>query len=142
MFHVNKAKNVQTLILGVFSLLIIIVGLHIWFTTKSLLRIEDGYQAVFLTNGQVYFGEIVKQNRHEVYLTHVYYLQVQQPLQDTPNQGKDIPVQPDLSLVKLGNELHAPKDAMFINRDHIVFIENLKDDSKVVKAIESHQQTQ
>src|ERR1700743_2242299 len=35
------------------------------------------YQAVFLTNGQVYFGKLANLNNKYVTITDVYYLQVQ-----------------------------------------------------------------
>jgi len=43
----------------------------------------------------------------------------------------------DLSLIKLGEELHGPEDMMVIRRDQVFFGENLKNDSKVVKAIQA-----
>ncbi len=89
-------------------------------------------QAVFLTNGQVYFGYVSHSEAQYTLLKDIYYLQVQQPLQ--PPSGKD-QQQPQISLVKLGNELHGPKDEMRINRDQILFFEDMKDDSKVNQAI-------
>ena len=89
------------------------------------------YQAVFLTNNQVYFGKLAEQDRANVTLTDIFYLQVTQPLQ--PSQPN-----PNVTLVKLGNELHGPMDWMKINRDHILFIENLRPDSQVVKGIEKY----
>lgn len=96
----------------------------------------EGYQAVFLTNGQVYFGKISSMTATDVTLEDIYYLQVQQQNIQPPaeQQGQ----QPQLSLVKLGNELHGPQDKMIINRDHVLFWENLKDDGRVVKAISDH----
>lgn len=90
-----------------------------------------GWQAVFLSNGQVYFGNISKMSPEIITLEKIYYLQTSGPLQ----AGGDQQAQ-DLALVKLGSELHGPTDAMMINRDQILFIETLKSDSKVVKAIE------
>lgn len=102
---------------------------------------EAGYQAVFMTNGQVYFGHF--SNIRGVYaeLTDVYYLQVQQPVQpaDTKTKATD---QSQVSLTKLGNELHGPKDRMHISRDQILFWENLKDDSTVVRAINQYKTKQ
>lgn len=89
------------------------------------------YQAVFLTNNQVYFGKLVKLNDGYAVLTDIFYLQVSQPLQ--PSQPN-----PNVTLVKLGNELHGPVDRMEINRDQILFIETLKADSQVVKGIEKY----
>jgi hypothetical protein len=41
----------------------------------------------------------------------------------------------NINIVKLGGELHGPTDEMRINRDTVLFIEDLKSDSKVVSAI-------
>lgn len=101
------------------------------------------WQAVFLTNGQVYFGKISKETSSTLVLSEIYYLQVTQPLQRSGDQNENAQGQNELALVKLGNELHGPKDEMRINKDHVLFTENLKDESKVVKAIEdSKAQTQ
>ena len=100
------------------------------------------YQAVFLSNGQVYFGRASNRNSTYVTLRDVYYLQVNQVLQ--PVEGKKEPQQQQaLSLAKLGiSELHKPKDEMFINRDHILFIEDLESDSQVVQAIARYKESQ
>ena len=93
------------------------------------------YQAVFLTNGQVYFGKLASTNNQWTTLTDIYYLQVQKAVQPADqSQSADQKV----SLVKLGNELHGPNDEMKINRDQILFWENLKNDGKVVQAIDKY----
>lgn len=92
---------------------------------------KDRMQAVFLNGGQVYFGHIKALNNKYVGLTDIYYLRVSQQVQ--PKQGEQS--QQDISLVKLGCELHGPQDQMLINRDQIVFWENLKDDGQVAKAV-------
>jgi hypothetical protein len=76
-------------------------------------------------------------------LKDIYYLQVvQQPgLQgsgQTPEQQQQQQAQPQISLVKLGNELHGPVDEMKISRSQILFFENMKEDSQVVSAIKSY----
>lgn len=93
------------------------------------------YQALFLTNGQVYFGKLSGVTKDYVKLTDIYYLQVQQTVQPGSN---DTNKQPQVSLAKLGSELHGPEDVMHISRDQVLFWENLKDDSKVVSAIKDH----
>ncbi len=84
----------------------------------------NGYQAVFLTNQQVYFGKLKEINANFFSLTDIYYLK-------DPSGG-------DTSLVKLGNELHGPKDYMYIPKGQVLFIENLKDSSQVVQAIHKY----
>ncbi|HTH72159.1 MAG TPA: hypothetical protein VL737_02240 [Candidatus Pristimantibacillus sp.] len=91
-------------------------------------------QAVFLTNGQVYFGKIKSVNSKFVDLRGIYYLNVNQQVQ--PNQGQQQQQQSSISLVKLGCELHGPLDQMVINRDQVTFWENLKDDGQVAQAIQ------
>lgn len=92
------------------------------------------WQAVFLTNGQVYFGKLEGLSGDFVKLEEIYYLQLAQAPQ--PSDQKEKQQQPaQVSLVKLGNELHGPEDAMTINRNQILFVEDIKPESKVVEAI-------
>ena len=104
-------------------------GQQIWFASKV-----KGYQAVFLTNGQVYFGHLSVSGRW-LKLTSIYYLNVPQSTQTTDQQLKQTQQKPEL--IKLGNELHGPEDVMYIEKDKVLFWENMKDDSQVVKAINS-----
>ncbi|HMQ01758.1 MAG TPA: hypothetical protein PKD79_01665 [Candidatus Doudnabacteria bacterium] len=100
----------------------------------------SGYQAVFLTNGQVYFGKLSDMNANYATLIDIYYLQVTQPpLQGSAEEGQTIEQQPQLSLVKLGQELHGPDDLMKINRDHILFYEDIKESGRVMEAIREYQ---
>jgi hypothetical protein len=94
----------------------------------------DKYQAIFLNSqdGQVYFGKMSVYNRDLYQLTDIYYVRVENPIQP---EGANQPAQPNISLAKLGNELHGPQDAMFIRRDQVLYWENLKDDGQVVTAI-------
>jgi hypothetical protein len=102
--------------------------------SESDLIQEDKYQAVFLDSqdGQVYFGKLDIYNEELYRLVDIYYVRVENPIQP---EGANQPVQPNISLAKLGNELHGPQDAMFIRRDKVLYWENLKDDGQVVTAI-------
>jgi len=104
--------------------------------SRSLSKSE--WQAIFLDNGQVYFGKVEGELANPVVLKDIYYLQVVQPLQQVGEGQTPAPAQPQLSLVKLGNELHGPMDEMRINREHVLFVEDLKPDSKVVDAIHQY----
>jgi hypothetical protein len=103
-------------------------------TSETDLIQTDKYQAIFLNSqdGQVYFGKLEVFNRDIYKLTDIYYVRVENPIQP---EGANQPAQPNISLAKLGNELHGPQDAMFIRRDQVLYWENLKDDGQVVKAI-------
>ncbi len=95
------------------------------------------YQAVFLSNNMVYFGKLSNVNDEYVKMTNIFYLQVQgQQNGQTQNNTSQ---QPQLSLTKLGNELHGPEDSMYINKKEILFWENLKPDGKVSQAILDYQ---
>jgi hypothetical protein len=84
-------------------------------------------QAVFLNNGQVYFGKITALNQNFVALSDIYYLRIVQQVQ--PEQGAQTEAQGEPILVKLGCELHRPENSMVINRDQVTFWENLKDEN-------------
>lgn len=89
------------------------------------------YQAVFLNNGQVYFGSIVKINSQFLDLQSVYYL-----TQNTAATANGTAATGDYTLVKLGcQQIHNPADQMVINRDQVSFWENLEDSGKVVTSI-------
>ncbi len=92
--------------------------------------------AVFLTNGQVYFGKMSGENSRYLVLRDVYYLQVAQGTTgDKAVNAKD----PQITLIKLGDELHGPTDEMRINREQILYVEGMKDQSKVAEAITQYQ---
>lgn len=94
----------------------------------------NAYQALFLTNGQVYFGHLSNLNGKYVTITDIYYLQVQQNLQ----QGSGGNTNSQVSLAKLGSELHGPEDKMHVASEQVLFWENLKSDSKVTQAIDAY----
>lgn len=85
------------------------------------------YQGVFLTNNQSYFGKLTFEPGFYV-LRDVHYLQ-QTKVDTKEKKGTEI------KLIKLGDEVHGPTDAMYIEPYSVLFWENLKDDSKVSKAI-------
>jgi len=94
---------------------------------------NNQYQAVFLNdaNGQVYFGSLEVFNDKFYVLSDIFYVRVEQVQPETSAAA----AAQNISLAKLGNELHGPEDAMYIARDKVLFWENLKDDGKVVTAI-------
>ena len=112
-----------------------IVMLTRMISTTSAVK-SSGYQAVFLTNNMVYFGKITDISSEYVKLSDIFYLQVQG---DQSKTQANSTTQPQLSLTKLGGELHGPEDTMYINRKEILFWENLKADGKVTQAIKDYQ---
>jgi hypothetical protein len=96
---------------------------------------NDKFQAVFLNGGQVYFGKVANLNNKYLQLEDIYYLRVNQQVQPSEEGQAPVSGDGDISLVKLGCELHGPEDEMLINREQVVFWENLKDDGQVAQAV-------
>lgn len=136
------ASKLLVVVLMVAGLLVVsALAVGIWRSVNNTGLIKTGqYQAVFLDNGQVYFGKLDRLNNPYVELTDIYYLQVDQQVQ--PDQSDQDAPQQQISLAKLGNELHGPEDKMFINPGKIVFWENLKTDGQVTQAIIEFQNTE
>lgn len=105
---------------------------------SSVASTIDGgkYQAVFFTNGQVYFGKLSSVNGEYMSLKNVYYLQNKSGTNDesSPQSAKKQDSS-DMELIKLGNEVHGPEDQMVIAKDQILFFENLKPEGTVSKTI-------
>ena len=114
-------------------------------SAKNFGRLSDWadfskYQAVFLTNGQVYFGKVTDANSQTLILEDIYYLRSAGNLQTSDAKNSTTTSETDnFSLVKLGNELHGPEDKMSINLSQVLFVEDLKADSKVVEAIRAYE---
>ncbi len=92
------------------------------------------WQAVFLTNNQVYFGKLVNYDNAYVTLSDVYYLRTASDLDQSGGSS--------LNLIKLGGELHGPEDIMYIPKSTVLFWENMKPTSQVVETITSSQSQQ
>lgn len=95
------------------------------------------YQAVFLNSadGQVYFGKLSQLNNDYFKLSDIYYVRVTTV---QPDDGTE--AQQEISLAKLGSEIHGPEDAMYISKKDVMFWENLKEDGQVVTAIREYQE--
>lgn len=139
-------KGSKLVRVGAFAMLVSVVLLVVALLTfvvfggtneQSMVK-KSQYQAVFLAdqNGQVYFGHLTILNSRYYKLSDIYYVRVEQSQTGstaTQNSGQNV------SLAKLGNELHGPEDTMYISRDKVLFWENLKTDGQVAKAISDYQ---
>lgn len=131
-----KPMKIATIALVFFGSLLIVGSLAaVALTLRSNSQAKSvdsaNMQAVFLNGGQVYFGNIKQLDSEYLKLDNIYYLRVNQQVQ--PN-GQSATNQ-DISLVKLGCELHGPQDSMIINQSQVIFWENLKADGQVAKAV-------
>ena len=136
----GRAGMIIGLILG-FVLLATGIGGYCFLSRSQLsTQIDSGkYQAVFLSSGQVYFGKLTAVDSQYLKLSGVFYIQSQQGAASGEDQ---ITTQEStgMQLIKLGEEVHGPEDTMVINRDQMLFFENLKSDGKVTQLIKQHSQ--
>ncbi len=137
--HVKSKKNkfkLATYIAGAIIALVIIALAFLFFNQSNTgATIEgDKYQAVFFTNGQVYFGKLHPLNNDYMKLTNIFYLQAKATDSSNP-QATSTSSSSDVQLIKLGNEIHGPEDAMIVSKAQVLFFENIKNDSKVTTSI-------
>lgn len=92
---------------------------------ESDVKFLTPYQAVLLTNGSVYFGQLEGYGSQNPVLSKVYYIVTQ-----TNTETK----QTNNILVKRGKELHEP-DRMYLNPRQILFVEPVGTNSKVAQLI-------
>lgn len=120
-----------------FILLIAVIVLGVLMFNRSTVSSSidsSKYQAVFFTNGQVYFGKLQTLNGNYLRLTNIFYLQTKATDPTNPQQTNS-DAKADVQLIKLGDEIHGPSDEMIINNDQVLFFENLKPDGKVTQSI-------
>ncbi|OGF27841.1 hypothetical protein A2331_07095 [Candidatus Falkowbacteria bacterium RIFOXYB2_FULL_34_18] len=121
-------------------LFILLIGLFAYFlflTDKNKRNtaeeiIVPAWYAVKLVTGEIYYGEIGDTGADPVVVEKVYYDYDQL-------NGKDVSggegETGNLRLVKRGKETHGPEGTMNIVRSQVLFMEPLKEESKVLKAI-------
>ncbi len=135
--------RIFTVILVVAIVILIGAVIAVIVSSNDNVKAEDKYvdtgklQAVFLNTGQVYFGHIKSLNSKYFVVTDIYYLQ-------STNSGSSSSASSansasNVTLVKLGCELHEPYDQMVINSDQVTFWENLQDNGQVAKAVAAFQ---
>lgn len=81
------------------------------------------YQAVFLTNGQTYFGRYVDRLGTYAKIENAYYIQ-------QGAAGVEA-ASPESRLIRRGSELHQPYPYVLIPKTAILFVEDLRPESAV-----------
>ncbi len=83
------------------------------------------YQAVFLANGQTYFGHYLDRLGPYVKVENAFYITQQPTADDTQT--------PQSRLIKRGSELHQPLPFVLIPKSAILFVEDLRPGSQVAQ---------
>ncbi|MFH1427267.1 MAG: hypothetical protein ABIG60_01940 [Patescibacteria group bacterium] len=91
------------------------------------------WYSVKLVNGEIYYGQITDTKADPVVLNNVYYNYDQ--LKGEGSVATEKTETGNLRLVKRGKETHGPDGTMNIVRAQVLFMEPLKEDSKVLRAI-------
>jgi hypothetical protein len=84
------------------------------------------YQAVFLTNGQVFFGRLTVPGNDYYYLHHVYYLSSRAGTK--AGQGA-------LTIQKLTRDVHGPEDLVILSRSQVLYVENLRPNGRAAQIL-------
>ena len=104
-------------------LAIILLSVLVYATLGNKVNtIKNPYSAVFLNTGDMYFGKLSRFPK--LTLTDVWYLQVSTQEDQT-----------GFNLAKFSDALFGPKDKMEINKENVVWISKLTDNSQVVSFI-------
>lgn len=146
---INEPKRRRSLLRILVPVIIVVVivaaGLIGWGAwSKSHATATTGidtskYQAVFFTNGQVYFGKLQAFNNDYMKLTDIFYLQTQSNSSSgSTNPQNTAADSSSVQLIKLGSEVHGPEDEMIISKQQVLFYENLKSDGKVAQSIDKY----
>lgn len=122
----------------------------LWSHVPIFSQSPNGYVAVYLTNGKVYFGKIDRPNSQEPMMSDVFFLNAttapSPTLKGKQESSQDASVvlapQTEFQLIRLTDQFQAPIDRLTITRDHILYWEELSSDSKVVQAIAKYHENQ
>jgi hypothetical protein len=143
----KKRRSLKKFLIPAIIIIVIVaggfIGWNAW--SKSHATATTGidtskYQAVFFTNGQVYFGKLQAFNNDYMKLTDIFYLQTQSTGSSTnsSNPQNTTADSSSVQLIKLGSEVHGPEDEMIISKQQVLFYENLKSDGKVAQSIDKY----
>lgn len=152
-FSLNRLLGVTYILV---ALIIVLSGLKFWLLSLRYNALFDTttYQAVTLTNGQTFFGHLMRYGINTYVLTDVYYLQRNQndstaettaASEADANETTDVPADQNttneektdtgLSLQAIVDDLHQPYNYMVLNRSQIIFWQSLNQSSPILETI-------
>lgn len=144
----NKSSNQPSKLLIIVAAIavVLVAGLFFWLANKGGGNGIDSskYQAVFLSNGQHYFGKLEDVNDRYMKLTDIFYLErsSEDGLGSESDEDQKTPEPSTTELKKLTDStLFDPEDEMFILRDNILYYENLNPEGRATRAIEEYKKT-
>lgn len=138
----SKKRLGWTVGLAFLVLALAVGGWSVWPSNKSVDAGIDAskYQAVFLTNGQIYFGDLYSYNDEYLRLTTGYYPQAKTTDSADIENEESTTATSGIQLIRLGDEVYGPENEIFISKKQILHYENLKPDSKVSQLIDKNEE--
>lgn len=115
----NKLLLINIILIAIIALLAVYVFV---FNKNINFGIKEPYYAVYLQTGDMYFGKLSRFPK--LTLSDVWFLQVSTQEDQT-----------GFNLAKFSNVVFGPEDKMEINKENVVWISKLRDDSQVVDYI-------
>lgn len=144
----TEKKIVKRIFLGVFVFMIIVaLDANYKFTSafRNDIQTQSKWQAVFLSNDQVYFGHLSQYGLNYWRLDNAHYIKVtkvpvapavpQDPKAKTSPQDQQPQFENRTSLVKLSDDMHQPEDVLYIPKEHILFWQDLQNSSSIVQTL-------
>lgn len=102
-----------------------------WFLISFLSNIFT-WKAVFLDSNQVFFGKFVNiPFASTITLRNAHFIKPEQA-----DISSSTPQNQSIIISEIGEMPHGPADDMVISKDHILYYENLKSGSSLVKGLE------
>lgn len=139
-------KKILIKIIAVAAVVIVVLGFWgprlVLFFQTGFLPFSSGWEAIYMTSGDVYIGKIKGSTSNVIKLSDAYLVQVLK--QDENNSGgkansfRLTGSSNNLTLIKWGfSQPLKSAGELFINRANIAFWEKLDNDSDVVKQLEA-----
>lgn len=120
---ITRPKGNFAILWLVVAIVLLIVGVWLGSKLNSLTSDTSKYSAVYLTTGDIYFGELSMFPK--VKLKNSWHL----------DRGVDENNQPQVGLTEMNKVFWGPSGTLYLNRDSIVYSSPLRSDSEVIKAL-------
>jgi hypothetical protein len=116
-------KNKFFKIALIFAIILLIILVYFLFIDKTK-AVKNSYYAVYLQTGDIYFGKLSRFPK--LTLSDAWFLQAS-------IDGKG-----NLNLMKYSGAVFGPEDKMEINKENVIWISKLRDDSEVINYIQGN----
>lgn len=131
-----KRKMIRRLVYVIILAAVAYGGYTVYSAKMNSQGSTGGYYGVFMDNNDVYFGKIANRTDLFVTLQNTFYLRVTQ-VPHTEADGRQVALS-SFDLVKMGTEVHKPKDKVELQVSHIISIQELDPSSQVITTINNY----